>query len=160
MGIEQGHADLKSSTLPYELIQKSAGFLNLEARGSKCCFGWIVYFYIFSLSCYICCCDHHWSGICKLKPPKILNCWRGLVRVTVIYMEYTRPRGQARVYRFNIHRKSLRPEEYVWKLWKFNVSSVNDQMKEFKCSDGKNTHLKTDWFYAASFFPFHLVFDN
>ena len=39
MGIEQGHADLKSSTLPYELIQKSAGFLNLEARGSKPAFG-------------------------------------------------------------------------------------------------------------------------
>ena len=60
----------------------------------------------------------------KKTPYSYLDCWRGLVRVTVIYLEYTQPRGQARVYRFDIHRKSLRPEEYIWKLWKLNVSSV------------------------------------
>ena len=55
-------------------------------------------------------------------PPKnnrtlgYLDCGRGLVRVTIIYLEYTQPRGQARVYRFVIHWKSLRPEEYIWKL--------------------------------------------
>ena len=33
--------------------------------------------------------------------------WAGL---SFFYLEYTQPRGKARVYRFDIHRKSLRPE--------------------------------------------------
>ena len=52
----------------------------------------------------------------KKTPYGYLDRGRGLVRVTVIYLEYTRPRGQARVYRFDIHRKSVRPEECIWKL--------------------------------------------
>ena len=45
-----------------------------------------------------------------------LDCGRSLVRVTVIYLRYKRPREQARVYKYDIHSKSLRPEEYIWKL--------------------------------------------
>ena len=52
----------------------------------------------------------------KKKTYGYLDNGRGLVRVTVINLEYTRPRGQARVYRSDIHRKSLRPEEYIWNL--------------------------------------------
>ena len=36
---------------------------------------------------------------------------RALVRMTV-----TQTMGEARVYRFDIHRKSLRTEKYIWKL--------------------------------------------
>ena len=71
--------------------------------------------------------------IARKDPPKTpygyLDCGRGLVRVTVIYLEYTRPRGQARVYTFDIHRKSPRPEEYMWKL---KVTLVKDYLKSLK----------------------------
>ena len=53
----------------------------------------------------------------------------GLVRATVISLEYTQPKGLALVYRFDIHRKSLRTEEYIWKLWILNVSSVKNYIK-------------------------------
>ena len=49
----------------------------------------------------------------KKEPYGYLVCGRGLVKVAVIYLEYTRPRGQAPVYTFDIHRKSPRPEEYI-----------------------------------------------
>ena len=58
-----------------------------------------------------------------------LDCGWGLVRVAVIYLEYTDSRGQPRVHRFYKHRKSLRPEEYIWKLRKYNVSSAKDYIK-------------------------------
>ena len=61
----------------------------------------------------------------KKTPYGYLDCGRGLVRVTVIYLEYIRPRGQASVYTFDIHRKSLRPEEYMWKL---KVTLVKDYL--------------------------------
>ena len=47
-----------------------------------------------------------------------------------------------RVYRFDILRKSLGPEEYIRKLWKLNVSSVKDYIKSMKCSVRKNMHKK------------------
>ena len=62
-------------------------------------------------------------------PYGYLDCGLGLVRVTVIYLEYTRPRVQARVYTFDIHRKSPRSEEYMWKL---NVTLVKDYLKSLK----------------------------
>ena len=65
----------------------------------------------------------------KKTPYGYLDCGRGLVMVTVIYLEYTRPRGQARVYTFDIHRKSPSPEEYIWKL---KVTLVKDYLKSLK----------------------------
>ena len=90
----------------------------------------------------------------KKTPYGYLDCGRGLVRVIVIYLEYTRPRGQARVYRFDIHRKSLRPEEYIWKLWKLNVSLVKDYIKSLKCSGCKKYAYKNRSILCCEFFPF------
>ena len=71
--------------------------------------------------------EKKWKEVCVLlKDPKktpygYLYCGRGLVRVPVIYLEYIRSRGQVSVYTFDIHRKSPRPEEDMWKL---NVTLV------------------------------------
>ena len=40
------------------------------------------------------------------EPPGYLDCERGLISVTVIYHEYTRPRKETRVHKFDMHRKS------------------------------------------------------
>ena len=50
------------------------------------------------------------SLIMGKRAPPYLDCGRGLVRVIIFYLEYTHPRGKALVYRFDIHRKSVRPE--------------------------------------------------
>ena len=92
----------------------------------------------------------------KKTPYGYLDCGRGLVRVTVIYLEYTQPRGQVRVYRFDIHRKSLRPEEYIWKLWKLNVSLVKDYIKSLKCSGCKKYAYLYRSILGCEFFPLSL----
>ena len=58
-----------------------------------------------------------YSSVVSLKTPPKNNrtvTWivgAGFITVTVVNLEYTRSRGQSRVYTFDIHRKSPRPEE-------------------------------------------------
>ena len=62
----------------------------------------------------------------KKPTVRLPGLWTGLGKGDCYLPGNTRPRGQARVYTFEINRKLPRPEEQMWKL---NATLVKDYLK-------------------------------